>query len=298
MKPYLALFALTALLILPAQPPFAAATTPMYRVEVVVFMYPNGTSDRRLSSEPADYSALPDTRANARAAAFQPSDAGLEDSTLSDEEQQDQAREEAISIFSALDALEQGIQASTGSYTGGPVYPQPWVNLEAPGPEMADAWRRLDESPHHRPLTWRAWYQPIGSGQTAQWLRLHDERIIDLNWLEPESLSPDFVPDDKPVPYRLPSAQFRLDGGIRLRERQFMHADIDIVWQEPVAGPPNSLAGILAEITGFEQHRLNQSRSIRLGRLEYFDSPWLGVLLKVERWQSPWLEVKPQAIAQ
>jgi len=270
------------------QPSFAADPAPVYRVEVVVFVYPGGASDQRPSTSPVDFSAYPDTRANARAAAYQPRNRSAQ--ALTEQERRRRARDQAISAVNALNALEQGIRPSSGPYTGGPVYPQPWISLPALGPDMANAWRRLQDSVRHQPVAWRAWYQPIASGRITPWLRVTDDWRIGIDWLKPEALSQAFVPTEMPVPYRLPHADYRLDGGIRLRERQFMHADIDLIWQEPVSASPSPLADPWAQPGGFIQHRITQSRSIRPGRLEYFDSSWLGVLVRVERWRSPLVE--------
>ena len=81
-----------------------------------------------------------------------------------------------------------------------------------------------------------------------------------------------------------PAFQYRLDGTIRLRERQFMHADVDLGWRVrervgPAAWP------LLTADAEFSVHRLDQSRTIRSDRFEYFDSDWLGLLLRVSRYE-------------
>ena len=92
------------------QPSFAADPAPVYRVEVVVFVYPGGASDQRPSTSPVDFSAYPDTRANARAAAYQPRNRSAQ--ALTEQERRRRARDQAISAVNALNALEQGIRPS------------------------------------------------------------------------------------------------------------------------------------------------------------------------------------------
>jgi hypothetical protein len=88
-----------------------------------------------------------------------------------------------------------------------------------------------------------------------------------------------------------PISYYRLDGTARLIRTRFLHLALALEWREPVYDPmqpalPDSpaleagLDGLPIEPlpSGFLVHRLEQSRPVRTGRMEYFDGPVLGVL--------------------
>jgi len=90
-----------------------------------------------------------------------------------------------------------------------------------------------------------------------------------------------------------PIVYYRLDGTVRLRRTRFLHVDIDMSLREPVfeqttptAEPSPATIDTGAELPpprpdSFRVYRLEQSRQVRTGRMEYFDSPVLGVLVYV-----------------
>ena len=87
-----------------------------------------------------------------------------------------------------------------------------------------------------------------------------------------------------------------LDGKASLVRSRFLHLDLDLQIREPVfetdpfndesepallpaANPDGLVTGTAPpRPTGFEFHHLNQRRQVRSGRMEYFDSPVIGVL--------------------
>ena len=187
------------------------------------------------------------------------------------------------------------------------------VHVEEMGPEMQDAWRRLRLSGPFRPLQYLAWEQ--GSNPPFPTLRVHDGEpvLIEDPWAEQRLLqdsgglpsprpgepasgnvggvtpiagqegSEEALPD--PVVY------YRLDGTARLIRTRFLHLSFALEWREPgfdsvqpqigMPAPRSTDAGPLAGApapSGFLVHRLEQSRPVRSGRMEYFDGPVLGVL--------------------
>jgi hypothetical protein len=109
--------------------------------------------------------------------------------------------------------------------------------------------------------------------------------------MDPEPLDPeadeaaDALPD--------PIAYYRLDGTVRLIRTRFLHLSMAIEWREPLfeeipspllATTPTTLpmAGdeppVMPVPSAFLVHRLEQSRPVRTGRMEYFDGPVLGLL--------------------
>ncbi|MEN1728911.1 MAG: CsiV family protein [Pseudomonadota bacterium] len=252
-----------------------------YRVDVIVFAHVIGGTEQRHQDSVLDYTRYPDVRAQARAAAWtRPIDA----ESLSAEER---ARRDALEALDQLRALEQNTPASVADFAGGPLFPPTWMAQPDLSPTMGDSWRRLLDSSRHVPLTWRSWYQPLAADTRSEWMRLQGQNLIDLDWLKPEAIDESFLPPEPPYPFLMPQTRHRLDGAIRIRQRQFMHVDLDLVWQTEASASPAPLANDWYQPEGFLTHPLNQSRSIRPNRIEYFDSSWLGVLVRIEAWESP-----------
>jgi hypothetical protein len=172
------------------------------------------------------------------------------------------------------------------------------VHLAEAGPEMQEAWRRLRSSAPFRPLQYLAWEQ--GSNPPFPVLRVHDAEavLVEDPWAEQRAdeqnvygVSPeDALPD--PITY------YRLDGTAGLTRSSFLHLALAIEWREPLydadaAVLPGTLApageavpGMVPDKpqpTAFRVHRIEQRRSVRTGRMEYFDTPVLGVLAWVTR---------------
>jgi hypothetical protein len=270
-----------------------AENDPYYLVEVIVLTHADGRSDDRKVEQIADFQALLDPLRQSRIADWQERQAP-DSADAPDTESPEQARlretAELIDLFSAMDATEPAAALETEPMDPGPVYPDPFVNQPELSPGMQAAWDRLASSGEFRPRTWRAWYQPLSRSHLSPPLRVHDEFPVRLNSAE---LALAALPGSRQqwtVDELMPKADYRLDGSLRLRQRQFMHVELDLVWREPVETdvlPAGPWAQATVAPAWFRQHRLTQSRTVRPERLEYFDSSWLGVLVRIERWQSP-----------
>lgn len=191
----------------------------------------------------------------------------------------------------------------------GVVEEDPWnvvTHVEQMGPEMQEAWRRLRLSAPFRPLQYLAWEQ--GSNPPFPLLRVHDLEtvLVEDPWAEERLLQAaaeeskvfgdavatsgqaGFAEDDaEALPD--PIAYYRLDGSVSLTRSRFLHLAMAVEWREPVfdetlASVPAPLPSTLGEPplsplpSAFLVHRLEQSRPVRTGRMEYFDGPFLGVL--------------------
>jgi len=189
------------------------------------------------------------------------------------------------------------------------------VHVEEMGEEMQDAWRRLRLSGPFRPLQYLAWEQ--GSNPPFPTLRVHDDEavLIEDPWAEQRLLldsagtpipgpgkpenenfagAPEFPisgeeGDEPSLPD--PIVYYRLDGTASLTRSRFLHLALAIEWREAEFAPTQAVTDTLpAASTGtddrpidpvparFLVHRLEQSRPVRSGRMEYFDGPVLGVL--------------------
>jgi hypothetical protein len=292
MERFLVAAALAGLALAALPTPVYAEELPHFRVEVIVLTHTSGRSDGRLVPEIDDYTDLIDPLARVREAA---NSDDHEESADRDKDLIENDPEQALLLIEALSTLEQP-QPDPADEFDGPVYPETFINLPELSQTMANAWRRLDDSGEFQARTWRAWYQPLSRARLSPLVRIHDDRIVKLDWLRLDALglpviSPGRATMPAAVDHILPTADYRLDGSVRLRMRQFMHFELDLAWREPSSHDPapgfSPLADEFLPQAGFYQHRLVQSRTIRPGRLEYFDSGWLGVLVLVEPWEPP-----------
>lgn len=256
---------------------------PVYRVEMIVFSHADGRSDRIRSDGPVDFTNHLDPLLVARAndmaerqlaglAGFLPvaSLPGETDETTPYLQSEEQTLRPIPAVYSALGDLSRPIQRAVD---------------------------RLLDAPAYDPVTARAWIQLARRDRPTAALRIHDQTVVDVD-----------APDDNqslvPVPHVLPFGPlvetpppaldiYRLDGTVRLRQRQFLHLDLDLVWQtrtraladrlRPADESAAATDGPAAGEREWQLHRLQQSRVVRPGRLEYFDTSLFGVLVSIER---------------
>jgi hypothetical protein len=268
------------LLLLAGSQPALAADQSRYRVEIIVLSHLEHDAQPRTAQRLEDFSAALDyltppaepRDANERAAG----DAAETPADLADD---------------TGDVAESG--AAPGAET------DPWnvvVHVPELGERMQDAWRRLRLSGPFRPLQFLAWEQ--GGNGPIPTLRLHDLEVVlsEDPWAASRAAQAEPAASaaqgqapvdgaDVPPPIRY----YRLDGTASLTRSRFLHLSLAVELREPLyAGatpgrePPRSAGAPDAPVepapTSFLLHRLEQSRVVRTGRMEYFDGPVLGVL--------------------
>lgn len=277
---------------------------PVYRVEAIVFRHVDGRSDRARAAAPDDFTRQLDpvlvAQANRTAQRHLSMLAGFLP---------------VAAIPGEIDDAMPFLQ--TDEETVRPIPPAYAALGDLSGP-VQRAMTRLIDAPEYEPVIARAWMQPAPRGGTTARVRLHDQTVVDA--LEPEPAD-----TENPAPVaRLPRLDtpisdmnaattaspppaleiYRVDGTIRLRRRQFLHLDLDLVWQAPVRALAESARQPGADGDADEQwqlHRLRQSRIVEPGRLEYFDSSLFGVLVRIERFEQVVPEIEepePEAPAQ
>lgn len=133
--------------------------------------------------------------------------------------------------------------------------PEQYIDQGSLSASMQGVWRSLDQSGHYRPLVSRAWYQHTVRGQRTRTVLLHDDQPLQTG-------------DD--MQFGRPS--HRLEGTLRYTRDRFHRLALDIAWRQ------RDEDDLVAD-------RLNQRRTIRPGRLEYFDGPWLAALVLVTPWE-------------
>jgi hypothetical protein len=192
------------------------------------------------------------------------------------------------------------------------------LHIEEMSDVMQEAWRRLRLSAPFRPEQYLSWEQ--GRDEPFPSLRVHDLEVVltddpyaDLRDPpeEDETLisgdtagdGPDVITDqeecgadaEEDAQPELPDPVnfYRLDGTVKLTRTRFLHIDLDLQLREalfedaamldpvPVAAADESEEPALPQPSSFLIHGLKQSRQIRTRRMEYFDSPVLGVLVYV-----------------
>ena len=243
-----------------------------YRVEAIVFTHAGGRSDAWPVEEAADHSAALDPQWRSFAREQELDRAKDErDSTRSE-------LETALSVVDTIASLESGEETLTEAL----IYPEPWLALDELSEPMSRARTRLEQSGAFQVRAWQAWHQPLDQDTRSRAVRIHDDRLIAIDWI---TLSPtgSLLRDGRvvrTVEDVTPAFHFRLDGSVRLRQRQFMHADVLLDWRIPLV-PGVSPWPITPTERELEVHRLDESRTIRPGRFEYFDSEWLGLLLRI-----------------
>jgi len=171
--------------------------------------------------------------------------------------------------------------------------PEDPVALSVMSDMMQSVWRRLGASAEYEPLHFLAWEQSRIDYHPP--IRVHDDEIIARRLRFPGGLAfVDLRTEDMFSAYVAP--YFRLDGTVQMRRTRFLHLDLDLEYRVeliPVAAPLPLSAAAARERAGLDDrqaespllparvHSLRQSRQIRTGALQYFDTPYLGVLARV-----------------
>jgi len=174
------------------------------------------------------------------------------------------------------------------------------VHIEEMGDEMSEAWRRLRASGPFRPELYLSWEQ--GDQEPFPVLRVHSPDVVltDDPWADlrieageqsgetvvfADAAGLSALDQDEETVLPDPALYFRLDGSASLTRSRFLHLELDIQHREPVptalrpADPvPGSLKSEISDPELFRVYELKQRRQVRTGRMEYFDTPVLGVL--------------------
>ncbi|MEE8494965.1 MAG: CsiV family protein [Xanthomonadales bacterium] len=152
------------------------------------------------------------------------------------------------------------------------------IAVDGMSDEMRQAWRRLSLSTLFQPEQYLSWEQ--SANEPFPSLRIHDLEVVRMG---------DPYADD-------PTLFYRLDGTVMLRRLRFLHLDLDLELRQAVfderllttlsrgqVREPDPLQADSDEPehplpSSFLIHKLKQSRQVKSQRMEYFDSPVLGVL--------------------
>jgi len=194
---------------------------------------------------------------------------------------------------------------------GEPQVPAAPVQLKVMSNMMQDVSRRLRLSASYHPIMFASWEQTRIDYHPP--VRLHDEELIAEQLSFPHGVA--FIDlrktdlfEDYLAPY------YQLDGTVQLQRTRFLHLNLDLEFRHSLlargtATTNSDTAGITGiivdmadinisqdgEIIESERiedflgpspgpalvHALKQTRQIRTGQMQYFDTPYLGVLVRV-----------------
>jgi hypothetical protein len=165
--------------------------------------------------------------------------------------------------------------------------------LDVTSDMLQDIRRRLERSAGYEPLLFIAWEQSRIDFQPP--VRVHDGEVIFESLRFPGGIAfIDLREPDLLAPYL--DRHYRLDGMVQLRRSRFLHLDLDLEYREevftrgavlPATAEEARLSGLAWQGEAVPAsdsslvHVLQQSRQIRTGQLQYFDTPFLGVLARV-----------------
>lgn len=181
-----------------------------------------------------------------------------------------------------IEALREWPRALDLQNPGAPPTP---VAAEHSGSTFRDIRSRLGRLQAYQPLALLAFEQSQSDYHPP--VRLHDDEVIDeyvafrapVFWLD---LTDAFLFQD------LWLQQFRLDGSVQLRRSRFLHVELDLEYR--VDAPHGSQAAVHSALPPdqddvqpppFRIHRLHQSRQVRSNELNYFDTAYLGAIVRV-----------------
>ena len=171
--------------------------------------------------------------------------------------------------------------------------PDDLIAIEDKSPLMDGVWRRLRSSKGYRPLVFAAWQQ----NRTDYYppMRIHDDLVLGTILNPPTKIMVvDLAAEDPLAAYR--STFYRIDGTVQLRRSRFLHLYLDLEYRDTQSStnePPgtqeqasffsnqDSDSSILEPDAIKKVFHLKQNRQIRTGKLQYFDTPFFGVLVLV-----------------
>lgn len=171
-----------------------------------------------------------------------------------------------VIVFAHLRHADDGeVSPAVGTYPDFSGSVEPAVEYDADNPflllttgfyKLGGVYNQLRASGIYRPLVHMAWQQPALTGDHA--LPVH----VSLSEMAADS------------------AVMKIDGAVRIRAAQFLHADVDLLYfpDNLPALPPTPGEDQLAGFT-----RMKESRRMKLNELHYFDHPLFGMLLYVSR---------------
>jgi len=290
------------------------AQTDRYRVEVIVLTHLNHSEAPEEVKWTDDFSTATDfLTPPAEETEEQEEDAESEESPLAEEEAvvsevlPDDALDSDLELPGEEELVEDPAMAVVHVEEMSDVMQEAWrrLRLSAPfRPEQYLSWEQGSEAPF--PSLRLHDLQVVMVDDPYADLRILPEEDADAAESEEgpaifgDPASMEAIPEDDEPPLPDPTYYYRLDGTVMLKKTRFLHLELDLlvreaVYEEEIALQQSLLSAAPSyEDSGYEdpvneesappqpssflEHRLTQSRQVKTGRMEYFDSPVLGML--------------------
>jgi hypothetical protein len=278
----------------------ASAENDRYRVEVIVLTHLHHAEESREILWLEDFSAA------------------LDFLTPPPETEDEEVEEDAAPVAPSEDVTtEPDLVAEENLPVEEEPDPNAVLHIEEMSPVMQEAWRRMRLSAPFRPEQYLSWEQ--GSEAPFPTLRMHDLEpvMVDDPYFQMrkamedaaaelanqpgsgtfEEAGADAEGEQEEDALPEPTYYYRLDGTVKLIRTRFLHFDIDLQLREAVFDEELQ-RGLLQSAPGAELaaedlpppkpssylvYDLQQRRQVKTGRMEYFDSPVLGVLAYISR---------------
>lgn len=167
-----------------------------------------------------------------------------------------------------------------------PWWPDPMIDRVNGLNQLQRAAQRLDQHSDYRLISRLAWRQALAAAAGSRPIRITGGAPLWLDWTTPEQPQAGNGWRIEPT-LGLPTAVWQLEGQLRLVQRQFTHVELDLTWREPATIMTGPLRSEFLAPHGYREHRLLESRTVQRERIEYIDSGWLGVLIRITPFQHP-----------
>ncbi|MEJ2425150.1 MAG: CsiV family protein [Candidatus Thiodiazotropha sp.] len=146
----------------------------------------------------------------------------------------------------------------------------PFKQLPAEERQLTGTWQALRRSRDYRPLYLLAWRQPVSAPEQA----------------EPVYFS--LASDDG-------SSAPKLEGTVSFGLKRYLHMSADILLRLPAQHEANT-QDEMQYPPEHRNYRMQETRRMRSGQLNYLDHPVLGIITVAERYQPPVIEPEPTPV--
>ncbi len=143
----------------------------------------------------------------------------------------------------------------------------PFIQLPAEEQQLADTWQTLRRSRDYRPLYLMAWRQQV----------MAPEQAIPVYFSLPSD-------DGSGLP--------KLEGRVSFGLKRFLHMETDVLLRLAAAAEAGGQDS-LSYPPSYQAYRMQETRRMRSGQLNYLDHPVLGVIAVAERYEPPVVEQTP-----
>jgi len=175
----------------------------------------------------------------------------------------------------------------------GPTQPQPYQLLPSDEFSLTRQEIKLTSSEQYYPLLHVAWRQPVLSEDNAKSVHIYSNmeqpQADDIQSSLDDLAKP---PQDEFFSYQEPSNNEApmnvIDGTIKISLGKYLHLDADILYRtQAEAKNEFSIFGFKQEDESANVFRMQESRRMRSGELNYFDHPLFGMLVLITPYRLP-----------